>query len=181
MAKLPRMQLAHVGIWVQDFPRMKDFYIRMFGFAVADEGLLNGGQYAFLTGDERDHHQIVIAEGRRPETEQTTVNQISFRCENLDQLRQVWRAVSDDPDVQQTYVTDHGNAWSVYFWDPEGNRLEAFMDTPWYINQPHRHELDLSLPDEEVYERAEAHAKADPSFQPIEDWRARMREKIEAV
>lgn len=180
MAKLPEMQLAHVGIWVQDFERMKAFYMRMFGFAVADEGLLHGGRYAFLSGNPRDHHQIVIAEGRRPETEQTTVNQISFRCETLAQLRQVHAAVSDDEDVQQAYATDHGNAWSVYFLDPEGNRLEAFMDTPWYIAQPHRHELDLTQPDDAIYARSEAHAKADPTFRPIEDWRAQFAEKLKA-
>ena len=82
MAKLPEMKLAHVGIWVQDFERMKNFYVRMFGFGVADEGLLNGNSYAFLSRDPRDHHQVVVAEGRKPETDQTTVNQISFKCEN---------------------------------------------------------------------------------------------------
>lgn len=178
MAKLPEMQLAHVGIWVQDFERMKNFYIRMFGFAVSDEGLLHGGRYAFLSRSPNDHHQIVVAEGRKPETAQTTVNQISFRCSGLDQLRQVHAAVSADPDVGDVYATDHGNAWSVYFFDPEGNRLEAFMDTPWYIEQPHRHDLDLSLSDDEIYAVSEAHAKADPTFRPASDWRAEMERRI---
>ena len=178
MGKLPQMQLAHVGIWVQDFERMKNFYMRMFGFGISDEGLLNGNRYAFMTRDPRDHHQVIVAEGRKPETEQTTVNQISFRCESLAQLRQVHEAVTSDEDVQQVFVTDHGNAWSVYFYDPEGNRLEAFMDTPWYINQPHRHDLDLTLSDEEIFARSEAHAKADPSFRAIEDWRAQFAEEL---
>jgi catechol-2,3-dioxygenase len=30
----------------------------------------------------------------------------------------------------------HGNAVSLYCRDPEGNRLEIFMDTPWYCDQP---------------------------------------------
>ncbi|MEC7489286.1 MAG: VOC family protein [Pseudomonadota bacterium] len=180
MAKLPEMKLAHVGIWVQDFARMKDFYVRMFGFGIADEGLLNGNRYAFMSRDPQDHHQVIVAEGRKPETEQTTVNQISFRCENLGQLRQVYEAVSTDKDVQKVFVTDHGNAWSVYFFDPEGNRLEAFMDTPWYINQPHRFDLDFSLSDEEILAQSEAHAKADPSFRPIEDWREEFRNRIPA-
>jgi catechol 2,3-dioxygenase len=179
MAKLPRMQLSHVGIWVQDFDRMKAFYVRMFGFGIADEGVLNGNRYAFMSADPRDHHQVVVAEGRRPDTDQTTVNQISFRCDKLADLKQVYAAVTADEDVETIFVTDHGNAWSVYFFDPEGNRLEAFMDTPWYINQPHRHDLDLTLPDEEIYRRSEAHAKADPTFEPIEDWRSRFAEKLE--
>lgn len=178
MASLPSMTLSHVGIWVQDFERMRDFYMRMFGFALADEGLLHGNRYAFMSADPRDHHQVIVAEGRRPETEQTTVNQISFRCESLDDLRRVFETVSADEDVQEVYVTDHGNAWSVYFLDPEGNRLEAFLDTPWYIDQPHRHDLDLTLGNEEIFARSEAHAKADPSFRPIEDWRAQFAERL---
>lgn len=181
MARLPELQLAHVGIWVEDFERMRNFYVRLFGFAIADEGLLHGARYAFMSRSAKDHHQVVVAEGRKPETRQTTINQISFRCGTLGELKQVHEVVTSDPDVQKVVVTDHGNARSVYFYDPEGNRLEAFMDTPWYVNQPHRHELDLSLPDAEIYARAEAHAKADPTFRPIEDWRASMQRKIEAV
>ena len=178
MAKLPEMKLAHVGIWVKDFERMRDFYVRMFSFGVADEGLLHGNRYAFLSRDPADHHQMVIAEGRKPETKQTTVNQISFRCENLEQLREVHEAVTTDEDVQEVLVTDHGNAWSVYFYDPEGNRLEAFMDTPWYINQPHRHDIDFTMSDEEIYSVAEAHARSDPTFQTIEDWRVEFQKRI---
>ena len=39
---------------------------------------------------------------------------------------------------------DHGNAWSLYFRDPEGNRLEVFCDTQWYVEQPCLEDLDLS-------------------------------------
>lgn len=180
MGLLPEMTLAHVGVWVQDFERMKAFYVRLFGFGIADEGVLNGNKYAFMSRNPRDHHQVIVAEGRKPDTDQTTVNQISFRCETLADLKQVHGVVTADEDVQQVYVTDHGNAWSVYFFDPEGNRLEAFMDTPWYINQPHRHDLDLTLPDEEIYAASEAHAKADPTFQPIEDWRDQFAKRIPA-
>ena len=37
---------------------------------------------------------------------------------------------------------NHGNAWSVYFRDPEGNRIEIFCDTEWYIEQPCVEDLD---------------------------------------
>jgi catechol 2,3-dioxygenase len=40
-------------------------------------------------------------------------------------------------------VATHGNAMSIYFRDPEGNRLEVFMDTPWYCEQPLREPIDL--------------------------------------
>ena len=37
----------------------------------------------------------------------------------------------------------HGNALSVYFLDPEGNRVELLIDTPWYVPQPHRLVVDI--------------------------------------
>jgi catechol-2,3-dioxygenase len=47
-----------------------------------------------------------------------------------------------------TRVT-RGNAWWVYLRDPEGNRLELFIDTPWLVTRPMRLPVDLSLSDEE--------------------------------
>ena len=41
-------------------------------------------------------------------------------------------------------VTSHGNAWSCYFKDPEGNTVEAYLDTPFHVPQPHGEPLDLS-------------------------------------
>ena len=36
-----------------------------------------------------------------------------------------------------------GDAWSVYSADPEGNGLEAYVDSPWHVAQPHGRPLDL--------------------------------------
>ncbi len=65
----------------------------------------------------------------------------------------------------------HGNSWSVYFKDPEGNRLEVFMDTPWYVQQPQREVLDFSLSDEEIHETTVARYGDNETFRPVEDWR----------
>lgn len=37
------------------------------------------------------------------------------------------------------------NAISIYARDPEGNRLEIFIDTPWYVDQPMRVPVDFGL------------------------------------
>ena len=34
----------------------------------------------------------------------------------------------------------------LYLRDPEGNRVEVFIDTPWHVTQPYREPMDLSLP-----------------------------------
>jgi hypothetical protein len=47
----------------------------------------------------------------------------------------------------------HGNAWSIYFKDPEGNTVEAYLDTPFHVPQPHGKPLDLAKSDEQILRR----------------------------
>jgi catechol 2,3-dioxygenase len=46
--------------------------------------------------------------------------------------------------AEAIFPASHGLAWSIYANDPEGNRLEFFVDTDWYIKQPFSIPLDLS-------------------------------------
>ena len=50
----------------------------------------------------------------------------------------------------------HGNAWSIYFKDPEGNTVEAYLDTPFHVPQPHGKPLDLAKSDEQILRETEA-------------------------
>jgi catechol-2,3-dioxygenase len=66
---------------------------------------------------------------------------------------------------------NHGNAWSIYANDPEGNYLEFFVDTDWHVQQPCYVELDLEKTDEEIIATTLALCEASPGFQPYEKWR----------
>jgi catechol-2,3-dioxygenase len=82
--------------------------------------------------------------------------------------------------VTEVSPVTHGNAISVYFRDPEGNRIEIFLDTPWYCAQPCREHVDFSKSDAEILKDAEKVARALPGFQPREQWSADLRRKMEA-
>ena len=69
---------------------------------------------------------------------------------------------------------DHGNALSVYFPDPEGNRIEVYMSLPWYVSQPNRDLINFDLSDEEVLANNKKKCSRDPSFLPIEEWKAKF-------
>jgi hypothetical protein len=75
----------------------------------------------------------------------------------------------------------HTVALSVYFGDPDGNRVELFVDTPWYITQPTREPLDLSLSDTDLLASVEAFARKQPGFRPRAEWSEEIRRKIEAA
>ena len=80
------------------------------------------------------------------------VQQVSFNVGTLPQVQKAFRKVRD-AGCEGISPICHGNAWSVYFQDPEGNRIEMFCDTPWYVPQPLGFKIDLDKPADELYRR----------------------------
>ena len=170
--------LSHLGFYVRDLPRMARFYREVLGFHQTDEGDLGPVQLVFLSRDPAEHHQIVLASGRPEEARFSVINQISLRVPDLAMLRLVRDRVAADPDVRELVAATHGNAVSIYFRDPEGNRLEVFLDTPWYCAQPLREPIDIDRPDAEVMAQAEALARSRPRFQSRAEWQAGMARQM---
>src|SRR3954470_18644865 len=109
------LTLSHVGIYVSDVARMVDFYSGFLGFAVSDRGpTRDGGEIVFMTRDPREHHQFVIASGRPENLAFNIVNQLSFRVDSLDTLREMREGLKKEQTVELAVVS-HGNALSVYF------------------------------------------------------------------
>ena len=171
MSLVPQMQFSHVGITVIDFDKMLDFYTRVLGFAVSDlgEAARNGLKMAFITRDPAEHHQIVLAPGR-PADAPSQINQLSFRMSSLSELRRMHDIVRQEDDVTDIAPTCHGNSWSVYFKDPEGNRIETFVQTPWYVHAPYSFALDLSMSDDEIFADTKEKVKSLPGYQPRTEW-----------
>jgi catechol 2,3-dioxygenase-like lactoylglutathione lyase family enzyme len=166
-----------MGIFVTDPARMEDFYTRVLGFAVTDRGLLGTVSLVFLSRDPREHHQIVLAAGRPPAGGFNPINQISFRMADFAGLREMHRRLQAE-GVGELAPVSHGNALSVYFRDPEGNRIELFVDTPWYVQQPLRIPMDMKLSDAEIWDWAEREARKLPGFRPVEEWRAELEGRM---
>lgn len=172
------LTLSHVGVFVTDMPKMVDFYTHFLGFAESDRGETStGGEIVFLTRDPREHHQFVLATGRPPDLGYNIVNQLSFRVDSLDTLRELQRGLEKEHATELGPVS-HGNALSVYLHDPEKNRVELLIDTPWYVPQPCRIPVDLSLPDNELWATLEKQARALPGFRTREAWAADIEKRI---
>jgi len=169
---------SHMGFYVRDIERMARFYREVMGFTETDRGLLGTVQLVFLSRDPAEHHQVVLASGRPTDLSFSVINQMSFRVPDLALLRHMRNAVAADPDVTELLCATHGNAVSIYFRDPEGNRIEIFIDTPWYCEQPLREPIDLDLPDDAILARAEAIARSRPKFQSRATWQAKMARRM---
>ena len=177
MNSVPSISFSHMGMFVADLARMEDFYTRVLGFSATDRGVLGSTSLVFLSRNPREHHQIVLASGRPAEVKFNPINQISFRVPDLAALRRMHEILQDESVPDLAPIT-HGNALSIYFRDPEGNRLELYIDTPWYVEQPVRVPLDMSMPDRELWAWVEADARKRPGFRPAEEWRAEVARRM---
>ncbi len=167
-------QLAHVGIFVRDIEAMTRFYTHVFGLKLTDHGVGRDFKVPlhFLSGSSGQHHQLVLAGGRKADAP-STIMQLSFKVDAIDDLRRV-RALALAEGATQMRGMNHGNALSIYFADLEDNTVEVYLDTPWYVPQPHGDPLDLAKPDGEIWAETEALCRADPGFMPVAQWMARF-------
>ncbi len=170
-------QLAHAGIYVRDIEAMTRFYTRVFGLKLTDQGVGRTFKVPlhFLSGTAEQHHQLVLAGGRAADTP-STIMQLSFKVAAIDDLRRV-RAAALAEGAKQMRGMNHGNALSIYFADLEDNTVEVYLDTPWYVPQPHGDPLDLEKPDAEIWAETEAICRADPGFVPVAQWMAQFGQR----
>jgi len=171
MTRSMRPTLSHMGIFVTDMDRMVRFYTDVLGLTVTDRGrgISFNNDLAFLSSDPEKHHQVVLASGRPKEATFSTVMQASFAVGTLDDLRAV-KAKALANGATALRALDHGNAWSIYFRDPEGNTVEVYLDTPFHVPQPHGDPLDLDKTDAEILRTTEAACRNDPGFMPRADY-----------
>ena len=179
-ARRPNAQFSHLGFLVSDLEMMIGFYTRVLGLVLTDRGpYYRGGEIAFLSRDPGEHHQIVLASGRPPGIP-TIINQISFIVDELEDLRQ-FHAVVVAEKVRDLAPRNHGNAWSIYFLDPEGNRIELYTPSPWHVGQPCGRPLDLTAPAATIRSETLDMIRGDPSYCSREEWACGLKARIEAA
>ena len=165
------LEVAHAVIYVHNPEAMVDFYQRVLGFEVTDRGPLGDGEapeIIFLSQTARHHHQVAFITGRAAAGRSNSVNHLAFRSSGtIDDLRSLKNTLEAEPGVRGIMPLCHGNAWSVYFSDPEGNGVEIFVDTPWHVAQPQGKPLDFSLSNDEIVAWTQETFKTEPQFGPI--------------
>lgn len=145
----PRIEkLGHVGIFVHDLERMTAFYRDVLGLTITDTDPEVGVVFLSSRPDE-EHHEFVLAKGRRTDESTRLINQMSFRCPSLEDVKAYEQRLRS-LDTRFDMIVSHGNAIGVYFLDPEGNRCEVYCATGLKARQPHVVPLDVQRPDEEV-------------------------------
>jgi catechol-2,3-dioxygenase len=151
--------LGHVGIHTEDLMKMRDFYTRVMGLQIADENLERG--IVFLSANPAyEHHEFVLARGRDVPQGAKVVQQISFKVSQPEDLREFHQRLQAE-QMQIDRFVSHGNALGLYFFDPEGNRIEVYYKTGFPVPQPHGDPLSMQASTDEWLAIAEAAVPAD--------------------
>jgi catechol 2,3-dioxygenase len=177
--RTPRLTLGHTTLAARDLDRLSAFYRDVLGFHVTNRGPVPGGsEIAFLSQDPSAHHQIAMVGGLEPRnTAFVMVDHLAFRTSTLDDLRAL-RAKLEAAGVEGILPICHGNAWSLYFDDCEGNGVECFVDTPFHVAQPFAQGFDLDQSDEDIMEATRKLVESEPEFQPMAEWREEFVKRI---
>jgi catechol 2,3-dioxygenase len=140
--------LGHVGIYVQDLPRMVAFYRDVMGMQVTKQNWRIG--IVFLSADpEAVDHEIALMSGRPSADDPHLIQQISMRVATLDDLRVFQRRLRAE-GLRIERVVNHASAIGCYFFDPEGNRTEVFWVTGRPCWVPTATPIDIERPDDAV-------------------------------
>ena len=141
--------LGHVGIYADDLMKQRDFYTRVMGLTIADEDLEGRGMVFMSTDPVAEHHEFVLMKGRVTSDDARVIQQISFKVDSIDGMRD-FKARIEAENLQIERIVSHGNAFGMYFFDPEGNRIEVYYKTGYPVPQPHGDPIDLERSDAEL-------------------------------
>ena len=181
--RFPGVSMFRVGMLAIDLDALAAFYETELGYLVTGRGLrpavgaVPAADVVYLTRDPDQIAQLVLVAGRPAELP-SSINQVTFRVPSLPALREVCARMYDHPEVDDYRPVDHGNSFSLYCNDPEGNTIELSRESAWYTPAPSAWPLDLSLPDEEVLRVSEARCHSVPGFMMRADWKARARAQL---
>ena len=120
-------RVGHLVINVRDQQTSTKFYTEVLGFEVS---VNREGFGTFLTCG-KIHHDLALFQapvGALPVTEgQLGLNHFAVQVEDMADLQQAYDEFKV-LDVKLDHNTDHGMTSSIYFFDPDGNRIEYFCN-----------------------------------------------------
>ena len=143
--------LGHVGVYVRDVDRSVAFYRDILGLQVSDRSPRGA---VFMTAQDRlqEHHELLLAPGRNDHDTINALQQISFRCATLKDVKDFYRVFVEN-NVPIHRVVSHGNTVSIYAEDPDGNSVEVYWPSGVDVPQPFGKPMDLDKSEYEIREQ----------------------------
>src|SRR3954469_1783608 len=173
-----QLRWSHAVVYVRDMDAMLDFYTGLLGFEITDRGPLGrpgSPEIVFLSQVDTDHHQLAFMSNRSDDRPPNSVDHFAFRVDSLADVKEMIGRLEADERATRLRPVTHGNAWSIYFRDPEGNGIEVFCDSPWHVQQPVADAWDPAKDLDVVIDETRNAYASNAQFGPIEDFYAARR------
>ncbi len=120
-------KLGHVVLKVRDAKTSKDFYTRTLGLKVAHENYERGAVFLSFGKEHHDLALFQLATGEPPAAAQPGLHHMAWQLGSFDELRAAYRELKAMGIAVESTV-EHNVTTSVYFPDPDGNRVELYCD-----------------------------------------------------
>jgi catechol 2,3-dioxygenase len=117
---------------VADEERSRSFYFDVLGLTISEQDPEHGGTFMTL-GD--NFHTIDVFQAPDPEKAQKPVNgqvglfHIAFEVAEYADLKKAYQGLIEH-GIEISHCVDHVSQRSIYFADPDGNRLEIYYEVP---------------------------------------------------
>jgi len=124
-------RVGHLVLTVSDVERSRRFFEEVLGLPVV--GRNERGMLFFSTDVKDNHHMLALVPGKpgaaKPQRDHIGMQHVSFELGSFGELQDAYRRLKES-GVPIEYTTFHGVTKSVYFFDPDGNRLEVYCNVP---------------------------------------------------
>ncbi len=120
-------KLGHVVLKVRDAGKSRDFYTQTLGLKVAHEDLEQGTVFLSFGTEHHDLALFQLATGNPPEATQPGLHHMAWQLGSFDELQAAYRELKAVGVAVESTV-EHNVTRSVYFRDPDGNRVELYCD-----------------------------------------------------
>ena len=123
-------QLGHIVLRVRDLERSEQFYSDVLGLRVTNK---RPGQMTFMSAVDESSHELALVpvgdDAPGPEDSRVGLYHFAWQMDSFDDLKMLY-ADMKSKNVDVRGIGDHGISLGVYFFDPDGNEIEAYYEMP---------------------------------------------------
>ena len=122
-------RLGHLVLRVRDLNKSESFYTSVLGLKVTTR---IPDSMVFMSVGESSHDLALVSVGPDapgPEEGRVGLYHFAWEMDSLDDLKAMYTGLKDKK-IPIGGVGDHGISLGVYFFDPDGNEIEAYYELP---------------------------------------------------
>jgi catechol-2,3-dioxygenase len=121
-------KLGHIVLKVRDARRSTEFYTRTLGLRVAYEDREHGAVFLSFGTQHHDLALFQLATGEPPRSTQPGLHHTAWQLGSFAELQAAHRELRELGIAVESTI-EHNVSRSIYFHDPDGNRVELYCDT----------------------------------------------------